>query len=130
MSDDRWRQVESLFHAARERPPAERDAFLEQACAGDLGLRDEVASLLGTDGASFVDRCVEGVMPPRARPLLTGRRIGLYLVGPLLGSGGMGEVYRGRDTKLGRNVALKILRSDVASHPDRLARFGREARLL
>jgi tetratricopeptide (TPR) repeat protein len=130
MSDERWQRVESLFHAARERAPADRDAFLDAACADDIALRDEVASLLVTAGASFVDRGVDGVLSPAARPSLTGRRLGPFVVGPLLGSGGMGEVYRARDTKLARDVALKILPADVASHPDRLARFGREARLL
>ena len=65
-----------------------------------------------------------------APPTLAGRRIGVYQVHSLLGVGGMGEVYRARDTKLDRDVAIKILPSDVADDPDRLARFGREARVL
>jgi tetratricopeptide (TPR) repeat protein len=130
MSDDRLRLVESLFHAARDRSPAERDAFLDAACAGDVSLREEVASLLVTAGASFVDRGVACAMSPQGRTALTGRQLGPYIVGPLLGAGGMGEVYRARDTKLGRDVALKILPAGAGSHPDRLARFGREARLL
>jgi tetratricopeptide (TPR) repeat protein len=128
MAEDRWKRVESLFHAARERAPQDREAFLAVACAGDAALRDEIASLLVTAGASFVDRGVEGVASPE--PPLTGRQLGPYLVGARLGAGGMGEVYRARDTKLGRDVALKILPADLATHPDRLARFGREARLL
>jgi serine/threonine protein kinase len=62
--------------------------------------------------------------------LAPGTRIGLYEIVAHLGSGGMGEVYRGRDTKLGRDVAIKILPSSFAADPDRLARFEREARLL
>src|SRR5262244_884028 len=61
-------------------------------------------------------------------PLTSGTRLGSYeIVGPL-GAGGMGEVYRARDTRLGRDIALKVLPADVASSPDRLARFEREAR--
>jgi serine/threonine protein kinase len=61
---------------------------------------------------------------------LTGRRLGVYDVQSRLGAGGMGEVYRARDTRLGRDVAIKILPSAFTSHPDRLARFEREARML
>jgi Tol biopolymer transport system component len=63
-------------------------------------------------------------------PLVIGDRIGPYEVIATLGSGGMGEVYRARDTKLGRDVALKILPSASGSDPDRIVRFEREARLL
>src|SRR5262245_28528130 len=66
----------------------------------------------------------------RRRLVEPGCRLGPYIVGPLLGVGGMGEVYRAHDTKLGRDVALKILAPGVESIPERLARFGREARLL
>jgi serine/threonine protein kinase len=62
--------------------------------------------------------------------LLTGRRIGVYQIQTLLGAGGMGEVYRARDTKLGRDVAFKILPRVFTADPDRLARFEREARVL
>src|SRR5271155_5462364 len=63
-------------------------------------------------------------------PITSGTKIGPYEVASLLGVGGMGEVYRSRDSKLGREVALKVLPATVAADPDRLARFGREAKLL
>jgi serine/threonine protein kinase/Tol biopolymer transport system component len=63
-------------------------------------------------------------------PLTSGTKIGSYEIGSLLGVGGMGEVYRSRDSKLGREVALKVLPSSVAADPGRLARFSREAKLL
>ena len=62
--------------------------------------------------------------------LTPGTALGSYEIISPLGSGGMGDVYRARDTKLNRNVALKVLRPDVANDPDRLARFRREAQLL
>ena len=61
---------------------------------------------------------------------LIGRRIGAYEVLALLGAGGMGEVYRAHDEKLGRDVAIKVLPSTLDADPDRLARFEREARVL
>jgi serine/threonine protein kinase len=64
------------------------------------------------------------------RTVLTGRRLGVYQLKDRIGVGGMGEVYRARDTKLGRDVAIKILPPAATSDPDRLARFEREARVL
>ena len=63
-------------------------------------------------------------------PLTNGTRIGVYEVTGSLGAGGMGEVYRARDTKLDRDVALKVLPEAFTSDPDRLARFEREAKVL
>src|SRR5687767_7385691 len=62
--------------------------------------------------------------------LMTGTRLGAYEILALIGAGGMGEVYRARDTRLNRDVALKVLPELFAADPDRLARFKREAQLL
>jgi serine/threonine protein kinase len=63
-------------------------------------------------------------------PLSSGTRVGPYEITSMLGSGGMGEVYRATDKRLNRNVAVKVLQPAVASGPDGLARFGREAQIL
>jgi serine/threonine protein kinase len=69
-------------------------------------------------------------MSDQTRLMAEGHRLGVYQVQALLGAGGMGEVYRARDTKLERDVAIKVVRSAFTSDPDRLARFEREARML
>ena len=62
--------------------------------------------------------------------LASGTRLGVYEIVSLLGAGGMGEVYRARDTRLNRDVAIKVLPEAFAADPDRLARFTREAQTL
>ncbi|HET6347750.1 MAG TPA: protein kinase [Candidatus Krumholzibacteria bacterium] len=62
--------------------------------------------------------------------MTVGGRLAQYEIVGLLGKGGMGEVYRARDTRLGRDVAIKVLPEDVAKDPERLARFEREAKVL
>ena len=63
-------------------------------------------------------------------PLATGTRLGCYEITSAIGAGGMGEVYKARDTKLNRDVAIKVLLAAVATDPERLARFSREAQVL
>src|SRR5438094_3678502 len=136
MRAERSQRVEQLYHAARERDPRERAAFLSQACAGDERVRSEVGSLLAQDDG--VKRFLETPALELARKMsgedsgqsMIGRQFGPHSVVELLAKGGMGEVYRARDTKLGRDVALKILPATFARDPERLARFEREARLL
>jgi len=131
---ERWKAVERLYHEAAERPRGERAAFLRSACAEDDALRSEVESLLADEGGGFLE---EPALDMMARELaqngtrsFIGRRLGSYEVLSLIGAGGMGEVYRARDTTLGREVALKLLPRELSADPERLGRLDREARLL
>ena len=130
MSGARWLQVKALFQAALERPPSERAAFLSAAAGGDDALRREVEALLESDeSAGFTNR-----LPARELSSETtfaaNEQLGQYRIIGLLGAGGMGEVFRARDSKLNRDVALKVLPAIYELDPDRLARFRREAQAL
>jgi len=133
-SPDLWPRVEQLYHAALARDEAERPAFLRSACGGDETLRREVESLLvySSRAPGFMSTpALEAVAPLLAPPTpLIGRRIGSYEIAAPLGAGGMGEVYRARDTRLGRDVAIKLLPAAFTADAERRARFEREARLL
>jgi serine/threonine protein kinase len=154
---ERWRQVEQLYHAALEQKENERGAYLERSCAGDQALRIEVESLIAysqqtgrlldkpawevvaaemaqdlraqddnkadkmTGARGAPDRIVETTLTP-------GTKLGEYEIKSPLGSGSMGEVYRARDSRLGRDVAIKVLPSFLSADSDRLRRFEQEAR--
>jgi len=132
----RWQQIERLFHDALERPVEERAAFLDQSCKGDESLRREVNALLDSPATAnrFLDRdaleVAAGLVSVSKMPVLSGRRLGVYQLQERIGSGGMGEVYRAHDTRLGRDVAIKILPHGFSADPSRQARFEREARVL
>ena len=137
-SPDRWRLVERLYHEALARDESARATFLSDACAGDETLRIQVESLIAYASRArdfLAVPAIEGV-PAAALPSverggrLIGVRLGPYQVESLLGVGGMGEVYRARDTRLGRDVAIKILPEPFIADLDRRDRFEREARLL
>ena len=136
MTAERWRRVEELYHAALARDEFSRGAFLAEICAGDVSLRQEVESLLEQSASAdgFLDKPAVAIATQLVgdvgASVLTGRRLGVYQVQSRIGTGGMGEVYRARDTKLGRDVAIKILPRAFTTDPDRLARFQREARIL
>jgi serine/threonine protein kinase len=130
---ERWRQIESLFQEALRRPVEERDAWLREACATDTELHREVVSLLANHHAS----ASEGPWAAAAaklivKPLLLepGQCVGPYQIASFVAAGGMGEVYRARDAKLKRDVALKVLPEAFARDPGRMARFQREAQVL
>src|SRR5499426_1246243 len=119
---DRWRQISATYQEAVELTAAKREAYLTHVCGGDAQLRREVEALLAQDPpASFLRSPV--TLPP-------GSRIGAYELLEVIGAGGMGIVYRARDLKLQREIALKVLPETVALDPDRIARFRREATVL
>ncbi len=125
---DRWKQIERLYNDAVERDPADRDTFLAQAC-DDERVREEVRSLLGYEGAAnrYLERTalIEAArsLALEAPPTLTGRQISGYDVIALIGAGGMGDVYRARDLRLGRDVALKVLEPSAAADLESRRRF-------
>jgi serine/threonine protein kinase/Tol biopolymer transport system component len=128
MTPDRWRQVTSLFHAARTKAPDGREPFLREACRDDPSLVDEILAMLrAEETASPLSR---GTGLSKSPALADGATIGPYRVEARIGSGGMGEVYRAVDTRLHRTVALKALAPDLAREEQFRARFEREARLL
>jgi Tol biopolymer transport system component/predicted Ser/Thr protein kinase len=115
MDPQRWARIESLYHAALAKVPAERKDYLAVACPHEPEVRREVESLLKGADSGLVT---------------VGTHIGPYEILGLLGAGGMGEVYRARDTRLKREVALKVLPEAFANDPGRMARFQREAEVL
>ncbi len=136
MTPERWKRIEELFHAASALPPDAHRAFLVASCPDDERLQGDVEALLNESASEegFLARravvTASQFVVNAAPGAMTGRSIGGYHLQSLLGAGGMGEVYRSRDAKLGRDVAIKILPRAFTSDPDRLARFEREARML
>jgi Tol biopolymer transport system component len=142
MSDEgsRWPVVKEIFHAALACPPEQRMAFLRERCRNDDALREEVESLLEAhaDAGRFAESpalkwmgAPDSVVSPDAVPaLVAGVEFGAYRILAPLDAGGMGEVYRALDTRLHRQVAIKVLPMALASHPELVARVEREARLL
>jgi eukaryotic-like serine/threonine-protein kinase len=125
MKPEQWQQAREVLADALELKPEDRPAFLDRVCSSDNSLRREVERLLSSSGeaqSSFLQSSALRVT------LMPGAKLGEYEVQKLIGSGGMGEVYRARDTRLGRDVAIKVLPSFLSQDPDRLRRFEQEAR--
>jgi eukaryotic-like serine/threonine-protein kinase len=136
---DRWQRIKQLVADAATQTPVERVRFLADACADDAAMRQEVEALLAAHdraGDIFEQRAPAasaladaGILPsPGVVHLAPGRRLGPYEIVEAIGAGGMGEVYRARDTRLHRDVALKVLPPALVADPTRRERFVREAR--
>src|SRR5262249_34191993 len=138
VTPERWQELKKLVGAALAGPEAEREAFGRGSASQDSELRVQALSLLSSanlavgflsaltlEAASSILDSVEGA---RHKPIPAGARLGPYEVVGLIGSGGMGEVYRARDERLKRDVAIKVLPSLFSQDPDRLRRFEQEAR--
>lgn len=139
---ERWQEIAAILERAFDLAERERATFVERACGDDRALRAEIEALLAADrrGNRLLDSGLETVAaslfrgvaagsfrttPPELSP---GTRLGSYEILGQLGAGGMGEVYRARDLRLEREVAVKVLREDLALDPTRLERFEGEAR--
>ena len=121
MNASDWERLKELLAEAADLPAAERERFVAEHCP-DPDLRREVLDLLASPAP------LSGVVGAASLP--PGARLGPYVVERLVGRGGMGEVYRARDSRIGRDVAIKVLPPAWALHRDRLDRFAREATLL
>src|SRR6202163_90501 len=136
MNAERLRQIEEVYHSAREREPSQRSAFLAEACRGDEELRRKVELLLAQDvsnddavGEKILDRPAWEAAPsllgqPGNARLIPGAQLGPYRIEAPLGAGGMGEVYRAVGTRLKRTVAIKVAKQNFGE------RFEREARAI
>lgn len=124
MDPERWQKIKAVLYEAHELPPERRSEFLDRACSADSSLRKEVESLLSPGDQARSDFLSSGV----GAALPAGTKLAHYEVQALIGAGGMGEVYRGHDPRLGRDVAIKILPSMFSRDAERLRRFEQEAR--
>jgi serine/threonine-protein kinase len=133
VTSKRWQEIDKLLEGALELDAGERAAFLDQACAGDETLRRKVDALLISherEARSVETPALEMTAQPlsnQARSMV-GCQLSHYQILEFLGAGGMGEVYRARDIKLDRTVALKLLPAEFASAEGPLQRFVQEAK--
>jgi serine/threonine protein kinase len=128
VTPDRWRQVAAIFEGAVAMPADERERWLAETCGEDASLRAEVQALLDADAGAESWSLHAAASITHVPALTRGSTLGGYRIEELLGAGGMGEVYRASDSRLGRDVAIKVLPFHVATNPEMLARFTREAR--
>src|SRR5262245_39648546 len=130
---DDWPRARVVFEHALTLPASERRSYVATECGGREELRQHVERLL--ESHEKADGFLETSLAPMldetmAVQSLEGQRIGPYLLSVRVGSGGMGEVYKARDTRLDRTVAIKLLPSHVANDQQARERFDREARAI
>jgi predicted Ser/Thr protein kinase/WD40 repeat protein len=127
MDPERWRRVTEIFHAALARESGQRAAFVAEACGTDASLRADVDALLAGDARA---RAGDDPFVASTPALTPGTELGPYRIESPLGAGGMGEVYKARDTRLNRSVAIKVLPAAFANEPELRQRFEREAQAI
>lgn len=133
MTPERYQRINDIFDGAADLDTAAREAFLLEKCGDDLELLRTVRTLLESDSSASLlpegTTPVAGSSADRKEPDWTGKTVSHYEVLAKIGTGGMGVVFRARDTRLDRKVALKVLVSDTAVDPRQRRRFLREARV-
>jgi len=128
MTPERWQQITGMFHAALLRDSAHRRTFLQDACGADEALRAEVEAMLAAhDNAGDPGSIPALAVSEQMLRLQSGSAVGRYRIDALIGAGGMGQVYRARDPRIERDVAIKVLPADYAADVERLRRFEQEA---
>lgn len=132
MKADRWKNIEQIFNVAVLLPPAKRTEYVNVACGEDIGLREEVNSML-TEDSKHDDFLGTSVFALGAKlldydELLGQSKFASYKLQKLLGRGGMGAVYLAEDSRLGRLVAIKVLPPALTRDEHSLSRFRQEAR--
>jgi len=143
LTPERWQQISRIFKSAILLDNEERAAYVASQCGRDDSLRVEVEKLIDSHGKADADDFMHGVAAEAAAPLLTddeigphhdllnkGQQFGSYIILDSLGSGGMGEVYLARDTRLDRTVALKVISPDISQDKRRMQRFRQEAKVV
>jgi predicted Ser/Thr protein kinase len=135
MTSDRWEEMNRIWDAGLEVAEAERPTFVREACQGDEELLRELESLLAYNeqAQQFMNRPAFQVTAEKLAgepPSLVGRKLGPHQIQAVLGAGGMGEVYKAKDTRLNRTVAIKVLPRLLSERADLRQRFEREARAI
>ena len=139
MDPERWKRVDDLLQTALSLPPDMQEEFLQQKCAGDAELNQEVGSLLASHhkSANFLDAPAINMLAEALAlesedggDVLVGQVISHYRILGNLGSGGMGVVYEAEDLRLGRHVAIKLLQESDLGKSKLLQRFEHEARAI
>jgi serine/threonine protein kinase len=147
LNPERWQQISRIFKSAISLDDEARAAYVKDECGSDDSLRSEVEKLLASHRQASEQNFIGGMAAEQAAELLLegeqpqthasgltsglvkGQQLGSYLILDLLGAGGMGEVYRAKDSRLDRTVALKVLSPDVSSDKRRMMRFRQEAKV-
>ena len=132
MRPEEWHRVRDLFDRAVALPAGGRTQFVADACLGNEGLYRQVSALLDAHehAHDFLETACVATVAAWPNEDLTGTQFGPFLLESRIGGGGMGEVYRAHDTRLGRTVAIKVLPSHVAADEPARERFEREARVV